>query len=583
MLDAADVVVHRHPAIDRLMREGRRIVVRIAVAKVVPAGARERVHGIGDAPRRPSALRTGGLVEWRVLGQRVTRTEVEVVGQENGQLIFGNGHVAAAVAMDHGDGVAPVALARDEPVTETELDLLATAAVILEPCDDGFHALGVLAAPESGELAGLDEVALGVHGMVPVDRPDANVPLLPELGIERVVPLTDDRDDVEAILPGEVEVALVAAGHAHDGTGAVVHEDVVGDPDGRGSTVDRVDDVAPREDAVLLAGGALAVDGRDLLRGGLELIEVLLVLGAGDELGCERALGREEEERHAEERVRTRGEDGDRAVGGGQAVDVRKRERDLGALGAPDPVALLRLDVFRPAGERVEVVEKLLGVVGDLEVPLRELALLGDGTAPPAASLHDLLVGEHGLAGRAPVDGRRVTIREALLPHLDEHPLAPPVVLGVAGVERAVVVIREAHAPHGLDRLVDVLVRPDARLGVVLDGRVLGWQPEGVEAHGVQHVVAPHARLTGHRVSDGVVARVTHVQVAGWVREHLEDVLLRLRRILVGLVELVRFPLGLPLGLDCLRVIRRNALANLGFGLVCHVIPFLHGAATEPL
>jgi len=126
-------------------------------------------------------------------------------------------------------------------------------------------------------------------------------------------------------------------------------------------------------------------------------------------------------------------------------------------------------------------------------------------------------------------------------------------------------------------------VRPDARLGAVLDGRVLGGQPEGVEPHGMQHVVAPHARLTSHRVPDGVVARMAHVQVAGGVREHLEDVPLRFCQVLVGLVELVRLPLGLPLGLDCLRVIRRNALANLGFGLVCHVIPFLHGAATEPL
>ena len=583
VLDAADVVVDGHPAVDGSTREGCGGVVRVTIAQVVPAGAREGVHRVGDAPRGTAALGAGRLVEGRVLGEGVAGAEVEVIGQQHGQLVLGDGHVAAAVAVDHRDGVAPVALAGDEPVAQAELDLLAAAAVLAEPRDDGVDALGVLAALEAGELAGLDEVALGVHGVVPVDGADANALLVLELRVERVVLLADDRHDVEVVLLGELEVALVAAGHAHDRAGAVVHEHVVGDPDRRGTAGDRVDDVAAREDAVLLAGGTLSVDGRDLLRGGLELLEVVLVLGAGDELRGERALGREQEERHAEDRVGTGREDGDLSVGGGHAVGVGEREGDLGALGAADPVALLRLDVLGPAGERVEVVEKLLRVVGDLEVPLGELALLGDGPAAPAATLHDLLVGKDGLAGRAPVDGGRVTVREALLPHLDEHPLAPAVVVGVAGVEHAVVVVREAHALHRRNCLRDVLVRPDARLGVVLDGGVLGRQPEGVEAHGVQHVVAPHARLAGHRVADRVVARVPHVKVARGIREHLEDVLLGLGGVLVGLVELLGLPPGLPLGLDGLGVVRRDAVANLGIGLLCHVMPFLHGTATEPL
>ena len=71
-------------------------------------------------------------------------------------------------------------------------------------------------------------------------------------------------------------------------------------------------------------------------------------------------------------------------------------------------------------------------------------------------------------------------------------------------------------------------------------------------------VVAAHAGLTGHGVADGVVARVAHVKVAGRVREHLEDVLLGLGGVLVGLVELLVGPLLLPLGLDGLGVVRRD-------------------------
>ena len=292
------------------------------------------------------------------------------------------------------------------------------------------------------------------------------------------------------------------------------------------------------------------------------------MLGTGHKLSGKRALGRQQEEAHAKKGVGAGGEDGDLAVGGRDAVLGGKGEVDLGALGAADPVALLGLDVLGPAGQLVEVVQELLGVVGDLEVPLGELALLGHRAAAPAAALDDLLVGKDRVAGRTPVDRGRAAVGQALLPHLEEHPLAPLVVLGVAGVEGAVVVIREAHALHGLDGLGDVLVRPDARLGVVLDGGVLGGQAEGVEAHGVQHVVAAHAGLTSHGVADGVVAGVAHVEVTRGVREHLQHVLLGLGGVLVGLVELLVGPGLLPLGLDGLGVVGRDLEG--AFSVVAH-------------
>ena len=398
VLDAADVVVDGHPAINRLLGERQLVVVGIAVAQVVPRGARERVHRVRDALRGPSALGAGRLVERRVLGEGLAGTKVEVVWKRHGQLVVGHRHVTAAIAVDHRDGVAPVALTADEPVAKAELHLLAAEATLGEPADDGVHGLGVLAALEAGELAGLHEVALGVHGVVPGDARDLELALVLELVVEGIVLLADDRGDLQAVLLGEVEVALVAAGHAHDGAGAVVHEDIICDPDRGGPAVDGVDDVAAREHAVLLARRSLAVDARDLLGGLLELLERGLALGAGNELSGKRALGRKQEEAHAEQRVGARREDGDLTVRRRHAVLVGEREVDLGALGAANPVALLGLDVLRPAGELVEVVEKLLGVVGDLEVPLGQLALLGHGAAAPAPALDDLLVGEHGVA-----------------------------------------------------------------------------------------------------------------------------------------------------------------------------------------
>ena len=79
--------------------------------------------------------------------------------------------------------------------------------------------------------------------------------------------------------------------------------------------------------------------------------------------------------------------------------------------------------------------------------------------------------------------------------------------------------------------------RPLARRRIVLERGVFGGQPEGVPAHGVQHVVAAHPHVPGQRVADGVVAHVAHVQLAAGIGQHLQHVVLglvaggRLRRI----------------------------------------------------
>ena len=242
----------------------------------------------------------------------------------------------------------------------------------------------------------------------------------------------------------------------------------------------------------------------------------LFVLRALNELMQTGVLGSQDKEGDTEERVGSRGEDGDLTLLAldGLAVLVAQGKVDLGALGAANPVGLHLLDALGPAGELLQVVEQLLRVLGNLEVPLLQVALLGLGAAAPALTLGDLLVGQNGLTGRAPVDRVLLAVDQALFPQLLKDPLTPAIVVGAAGLDHAIQIVGEAHALHCGERLVHVLIRPGGSLRVVLDGGVLGGQAKGIEADGVQHVVAAHASLTGHGIADGVVARVAHVQVA---------------------------------------------------------------------
>ena len=141
VLDAADVLVDRHPAVRARRIERRGVVVRIGVAQVVPARARERVHRVRLATRLATALGAGAFRETLVRGQRLAGGQVDVLGQADGQVLFGNRHNAAGRAVNGGNRVAPVALARDQPVAQAELDLATAAAHVLERLDDGVLAL----------------------------------------------------------------------------------------------------------------------------------------------------------------------------------------------------------------------------------------------------------------------------------------------------------------------------------------------------------------------------------------------------------------------------------------------------------
>ncbi len=96
---------------------------------------------------------------------------------------------------------------------------------------------------------------------------------------------------------------------------------------------------------------------------------------------------------------------------------------------------------------------------------------------------------------------------------------------------------------------------PLGRVAPVLDGGVLGRQAEGVEADGVEHVVAPHAQVAGQRVTDGVDAGVAHVHGAGGVREHLQHVARLGVRPAPGPEDAGLVPALLPARLDRLRLV----------------------------
>ena len=211
-------------------------------------------------------------------------------------------------------------------------------------------------------------------------------------------------------------------------------------------------------------------------------------------------------------------------------------------------------------------VQELVGIPRDAQEPLRHLPA-GDGCGAALAQPVDhLLVGQHRLAGRAPDRRGLSAIGEARLVELEKEPLIPPVVLGKRADDLPVPVIDGADGPKLAAHLLDVAHGPCARVYALADRGVLRRQPEGIEADGVQHVVALHAAEPGVGVGRRHDVPVPNVQVPGRVRVHGQLVPLGARVVVRDAVHGVLLPALLPLLVQGPRVPPQLDLTHRRFG-----------------
>ena len=228
-------------------------------------------------------------------------------------------------------------------------------------------------------------------------------------------------------------------------------------------------------------------------------------------------LGGHRQEGDAKQGVRTGCEHADFAEA------VLELEGDFRAFRATKPVLLEQGNVLWEV-DGVQAVNQFLSVLGQVEEPLAHVFLDHRAVASPASARLDLLVGQHGGARFAPVDGRLFAVGQALFEELQEKPLVPPVVVRVVALHQAVPIVREAHPLDLSGDAGHVAFGDVVRMPALFDGRVFGRHAKGIETHGIQHIEAAHALVAGHGITDGVVADVPHVHLPRGVWVHLEAV-----------------------------------------------------------
>ncbi len=541
VLDAADILVDRHPVLDRRPLE-RSLGLGRAEPQKVPGALDEGVEGIGLAPGRPAAGRAWHVLPGRVMLERVAGfADLDVLGQGHGQLRARHRHDAAGGAMDHRDRAAPVALARHAPIAQPKRGLAAADAQLLQMRD---HALLGGRDVESVQEAGIDHPAVAQIRLV-ADHEARGIGALRQ----------DHRDHRPAVFARELEIALVVPRTAEDRAGAVLHEHEIGDVDRQHGTLDQgmlaakagieADLLGPLER--LLAGRRGRTFGNEAGKPGV-------VRGEPD---AQRVIGCDRDEARAEQGVGAGREHLD------MIISAADRKPHPGADRAADPALLHGADLVRPAIQARQGVEQLLAVVGDLEEPLRQLAALDRSAGAPAAAVDDLLVGQHRLVDRIPVDPGLLAVDQARLEEVEEHRLLMAIVARIAGRDLARPVDRQ---PHGLElgaHLLDIGMGPGGRMRALGHGGVLGRQAERVPTHRMENVVALRPLEPADHVAQRVVAHVTHVNPARRIGKHLEHVVLGPLCIGRGSEDPPIIPASLPLGLDLLVRVTVHRAAHL--------------------
>ena len=107
------------------------------------------------------------------------------------------------------------------------------------------------------------------------------------------------------------------------------------------------------------------------------------------------------------------------------------------------------------------------------------------------SSPQHLLPGQGRVAVGTPVHRRKFPVGQPAVVQLAEEPLAPLVVVGIAGHGLPIPGPHRAHCAQLVAHPLDVGVGPDFGVDVVFDGRVLRGQAKGVEAEAGRRRYSP--------------------------------------------------------------------------------------------
>ena len=423
--------------------------------------------------------------------------------------------------MNDRNRLSPVSLSGEDPVTQLVVDSRFADSHLLDNVRSFFlHLRAVSSIP----VAGIDQDA--------ADRCSCLGHVLDLLSI-----LGNDLDDREIELFREGKVSVIMCRNAHDGAGTIIRQYIVGGPDRNLRAIQRIDRISSgKYTGFILIRDCHAVYVR--LVGCI--LNILFHCFSGlirRQTLCQGMLRAENHEGCTIEGVRAG------RINLDLLIPAFNREINLRTVALADPVGLHLFDLFRPV-KTIQAFQKTVCIFRDLQHPLAQILLGHSSSAALAAAVDNFFICKNRFAGRAPVQRIFLFIGKSMLKQLHKDPLRPLVVSRIRRIYLAVPVIDRGDL---LDLLLDVLdigICGNPGMLSCLDGIVFRRKTECIPSHRMDQVISLHHLIAAPCVGDYIAPPVTNVKsVSGWIRKHVEAVIL----FLISLdVDRVFLPLFAP-------------------------------------
>ena len=525
---AADVLIHVHPVVRLFLVKRFLGIVGIAISQEIPGRIYKGIHGIEFANRLLATAWAGSLskglgsLQWRIS----LAGELHIGRKLYRKILFLLRNPSALFTINHRNRAAPITLARNQPISQLVVHLSFAQSVRFQILGNLFNRFLVV---HSGVLSGVNHGAFRNESFCEV------------IDVDFRILAVHNRNDVQVKFLRKLKVALVVRRNRHDGTGSVIHHNVIGDENRNPLSVYRVDSIASGEYAGLLLCQRSSLDFGLVLAFFLICFHCSFIFRTVGEFRYKWMFRRQNHVGYAEQRVRTSG------INLKLLAEVLNLKGHLRTGGTANPVLLHQLYLFRPARHFVQILQQAIRIIGNLQIPLGQALLCNRRVATLTAAVYDLLVRQYGLTAWTPVHRIVLLVCQSLVVELNENPLHPLVIFFLTGSNLSIPVVAEAQALQLTVHFRNVAVRPNCRVNIIFNGRVFCRQSKGVPSHRMQNIVSLQSLETCNYVSDGVVPHMPHVQLAGRIWKHFQNIILFFVVILYGLERIFFFPYVLPL------------------------------------
>ena len=544
VLDAADVLIDRHPIVSFFLGKRLGLIVRIAVANEIPGRIDEGVHRVRLAQGIRAALGTFAMQETfaRLERRQCAGHKIDILGKPHGKLLLRHQHGTAMRTINHRNRAAPVALTGNEPIAQAIIHLFAPNPHLLKFFRDG-------PAPfrrcQPRKFTGIDQNAVVMIRVFHC--------------LKRQIPrfVLDDELHRQIVFFRKRKVAFIMRRDGHDRARAVFVEDVICNPNRHTRARQRMNGVSTRKHPAFFRRLRCALDVVFVLHFIDESQDFLFVRIRFNQLLDDRMLRREHHVRHAVNRIDARRVDRD------ALLCPLDRERKFRPRRAPDPVLLHRLHALRPARQQLQIRQEAIRVIRDFQEPLRQILFDDFRLAAPAFPVLDLLIRQHRVATVAPIHLRFFFVGKPALVENLKQLLRVLIIILAARHDLAVPIVGKPQRFLLPRHIFDIRIRPFRGRRAVFNRGVFRRHPECVEAHRMKDIETLHFFETRHDVANRIIAHVSHVQIARRIRKHLQHVIFLLRRIFDRLESLRILPNLLPFLFDFLRNIFFHALTSL--------------------